>query len=91
MLDINYKTFTNLPFSQNGYLVFDNSGKALIIDPGGSFVENKKFIEERLLTPKAILLTHGHPDHLAAAELFITEFKIKCYLHENELSILQKG
>jgi len=54
------------PFSENSYVVFRTGGReCLIVDPGfepGRIVE---WIEEAALSPAAILLTHGHSDHIA--------------------------
>ena len=57
----------------NGYLFFggtaDSDEKtAFFVDPGGDVREVLEYLEERRLTLKAVLLTHGHIDHIAGIE-----------------------
>jgi len=56
----------SLPFAENTYVVF-RAGQpdCVVVDPGfepGAIVE---VITDRGLQPRAILLTHGHSDHIA--------------------------
>ncbi len=53
----------------NCYLVWNQESKeALLIDPADSAPQIEKVIRERELTLKALLLTHGHFDHVLAAD-----------------------
>ncbi|MDR1874744.1 MAG: MBL fold metallo-hydrolase [Synergistaceae bacterium] len=57
----------------NGYLFYDdgaseNAGEAFFVDPGGDVGEVVDFLEAHKLTLKAVLLTHGHLDHIAGIE-----------------------
>jgi len=55
------------PINTNCYLVEDEPGKeCLVIDPGDDAAEIVKLIEERHLKPAAIVITHGHFDHVGA-------------------------
>ena len=59
------------PIGANCYVLSDDENKkALIIDPGGDFLKIKAIIDKENLTPQAVLLTHGHFDHIGAAESF---------------------
>ena len=53
-------------FASNCYLVVSEKGNCAIIDPGMEPENIIKSIEENHLTPKMILLTHGHYDHFCA-------------------------
>lgn len=72
----------------NCYLVFDeDTKKAVIIDPADEAERIRMAVEELKLVPEAILLTHGHFDHiLAAAELRSSyHAPVGCLLKEKEL------
>jgi len=62
------KKFTFNPFSENTYVLYDNTGQCVIVDPGCSYDkeenELKKFIEDNKLTPVRLLNTHCHIDHV---------------------------
>lgn len=54
------------PFEENTYLLArPGSSECLIIDPGFEPDAILVALEEKRLTPVAILLTHGHSDHIA--------------------------
>ena len=55
-------------FQQNCSLIWDENNNAAIIDPGGEADKLIKRIEELGLNLQVILLTHGHLDHVGAAE-----------------------
>lgn len=85
-----------LPVGQlkaNCYLVYDSEGEneALIIDPGddGDFLANR--IEELKLKPKMILATHGHFDHIMAAEELALNYKVPFLAHKKDLAIIQRA
>ena len=48
----------------NCYLVWSSDKTAVIIDPGDEGTEIAQRINELQLKPLAILLTHGHFDHM---------------------------
>ncbi len=53
----------------NCYLVYDNETKrAAVIDPGDSADKIANMAASLELKPEAILLTHGHFDHMMAAK-----------------------
>ena len=51
----------------NCYLVADDAGRCAVIDPGSHTEKILKKAEEEGFTIEAILLTHGHFDHVMAA------------------------
>ncbi len=73
----------------NCYIVYNKDTKeAMIVDPGDQ--ANDIIMRCRMLEviPKAILLTHGHFDHMMAAEKVKEEFNIPIYAAEKEVSLL---
>ena len=78
------------PVMTNCYFaVNEDTKEALIIDPGDSAGALIDKIRERGLTPKAVLLTHGHFDHASAAEPVAKEFLVPIYAEEHEKETLE--
>ena len=64
------------PYLQNCSLVWDHVGHAALIDPGGEIERLLAEISARNLTLEKVLLTHGHLDHVGAADELRTRFGI---------------
>lgn len=74
----------------NCYIIINEETKeCFIIDPGASGKQLAEKIKKDNLAPVAVLLTHGHFDHAAAAEELAKEFNIKVYAHEAEEDTLR--
>lgn len=73
----------------NCYIVSDeNTKKAFIVDPGGHPEKIKNKVAEAGLTVEAILLTHGHFDHMMAADELRDFYGVKVYLGEAEKELI---
>ena len=83
------KRFVFNPFQENTYLVESPQGKCLIVDPGAYDRNEKETLlgELRGKEPEAVLLTHGHPDHLASAALLQREFGVKVFMHPDDADV----
>ena len=56
----------SLPFAENSYLAHRaGATECLVVDPGFEPEAIVAEVEDRGLVPRAILLTHGHSDHIA--------------------------
>jgi len=56
----------SLPFGENSYVLSRDTGsECLVVDPGFEPEAIIEWIEARGLVPVAILVTHGHSDHIA--------------------------
>lgn len=74
----------------NCYLVKnEETNEGFIIDPGGSALKISRCIEQMEMTPKAILLTHGHFDHIGAVDELRDRYDIKVYVSEEESKFMQ--
>lgn len=69
MPKINIAIVPVTPFEQNCTLIFDEeTRKGVVIDPGGDLERIMGAIDETGIKVETILLTHGHLDHVGAAE-----------------------
>ena len=69
----------------NCYILQGDSNQCLAIDPGGQPDVVLEFLGERKLA--AILLTHGHFDHVGAVADLVTETGCKVYLCADDLTL----
>ncbi len=86
------KSFSFNPFSENTYILFDDSSEAVIIDPGcyekGEKDELADFVEKNALKPVMLLNTHCHIDHVLGNAFVKNTYKIPLLLHQNEEPVL---
>ena len=65
-MSLQIQTIVSMPFAENTYIAWHEPGtECLVIDPGTEPQLILDFLQERGLTPAAILNTHGHADHVA--------------------------
>ncbi len=78
------------PVGTNVYLVYNKKTKdAVIIDPAAKANVIAECVENHGLKPKAILLTHGHFDHIMAMDELRKNFNIKVYAHRAEDELIR--
>lgn len=90
MSDFRVKTYVLGQVGTNCYLVcHEQTKEAVVIDPA----DNSDYLIERCrelkVTPKAILLTHGHFDHILAAKALADEFSCRIYAGKDEAELLK--
>ena len=68
-------------FTSNCYVIH-NGKEAFVVDPSISEKKILKALEERKLSLKGILLTHGHFDHIWRAQELREETGAPLYVHE---------
>lgn len=73
------------PYQANCYILAEKEGSgAIIIDPGEDYNRIKKAIDKHKLTPKVIINTHGHIDHIGAND----KFGLPVYIHKDDADFL---
>lgn len=76
----------------NCYVVYrEDSREAVILDPGAEEERIVSFLTEESLKPRAILLTHGHYDHILAVPALLRKYGIPLYAAEEERKLLSNG
>ena len=92
MSGIRIKTLVVGMVGTNCYLVYDDETKrTVIVDPGDGAEQINAECRRLSLKPEAVLLTHGHFDHILAAEALRTEWGLTIYACEKEREILSDG
>ena len=85
---LNIETYPLGSYQTNCYLVWDDeSPDCIVIDPGyepDTVLLAIKGIKKNLA---AILLTHGHFDHVGAVKILAADTDCRVYIHENDLSL----
>ena len=75
------------PFKTNCYVVA-NGDRAFVIDPGlGAHEAVSQLVQEQGLTVEAVVLTHGHIDHIRDA----AAFGVETFVHPADAFMLLRG
>ena len=78
------------PIVAHEFLGSSVEGKdVLIIDPGASAKQLAEKVKEQGVKPVAILLTHGHFDHIMGIDDFLKAFPVPVYAGEDELPVIE--
>ncbi|MDO4786881.1 MAG: MBL fold metallo-hydrolase, partial [Fretibacterium sp.] len=84
-----YKRFPLGGLWTNGYLFWDEKGRAFFVDPGGEAREVLDFVGDKGLELKAVLLTHGHLDHIAGVRDFLPFVGGEVYISTGDAGMLR--
>lgn len=89
MSDFRIKTYVLGPVSTNCYVIYnDQTKEAVIVDPADHASRILDKCRELNVKPTAILLTHGHFDHIMAAKEVRAAFGCKLYAGRKEERML---
>ena len=87
------QTFIFNPFSENTYVVFDETLEAVVIDPGCYEPEEENeldnFINQKGLRIKYVLNTHCHIDHVLGNFHVKEKYKVPLLIHSIEEQVLR--
>lgn len=82
------KTFVLGVMQTNCYIVSNDENHCMIIDPGAQEKKVAKYLEENELVLDAILLTHGHFDHIGAVDYLYDKYHCPIYIHHEDIEML---
>lgn len=72
----------------NCYLIYDESKKAILIDPGYDAKQIIEYINKLEIKVEYIVITHAHGDHIGALEEIQKYTKAKIIVHKNDFDAL---
>lgn len=78
-------------FGTNCYIVADDAGDCVIVDPGQESEERvRREVSEAGFRPRAVLLTHGHLDHIWNAQAVADHYRVPAYIHPDDREMLSE-
>lgn len=90
---ISIQQFTFNPYQENTYVLYDETGECVIIDPGMYDAAEQNtlagWVKENNLKPVLLLNTHCHIDHVLGNKFVFDHWGLKPQFHQGELMILQ--
>ncbi|CQD25239.1 beta-lactamase domain-containing protein [Mycolicibacterium conceptionense] len=74
----------------NCYVLAQRPGAdAIVVDPGQRAMDRlRRILDEHRLTPAAVLLTHGHLDHIWSAQKVADTYGCAVYIHPEDRGML---
>jgi len=87
------KQFIFNPFSENTYILYDETKECAILDPGCYEAQEREvlidFINKEKLKPTLFLNTHCHIDHMLGNWFIAEHYKLPLQAHELEKAVLE--
>lgn len=84
--EIQVETIAFPPIDSNGYIVHRvETGDTLMIDPGGQPEKILSLLDERGWNLTAVLITHGHHDHVGALAQVLDATRVPVFAHPYEV------
>ena len=74
----------SLGIYQTNCYILSIGDEAIIVDPGDEAKKIVTYLETNGLKPVAILITHGHFDHIGALQEVQEKYKLPVYAHQDE-------
>ncbi len=92
---IKVEKFVVNPLAENSFVLSDETGESVLIDPGFFYREEKREIKEHIadnnLKPVKIINTHCHFDHIMGVEFIRSEFDIPFCAHSDDSFWVKKA
>ena len=89
-MTVRYRRFPLGGLWTNGYLFWDEGGEAFFVDPGGDAREVLEFVRDKGLSLRAVLLTHGHLDHIVGVRDLLPLVGGEVYVSGGDADMLRR-
>ncbi len=87
--------FTFGPISENTWVLHNETGDCIIVDPGCYYENERRELADYILAnelhPKYLLNTHCHFDHVFGNKFIHDTWGLEVYLHPDERPVLQNA
>ena len=94
-VNMEIKTFHFNPIMVNTYIVSDETGEAVIVDPGNcqtyEDAQIREYVASKNLKIKYLINTHPHIDHVAGNPWCVAEYHPQVMMHEAGMKIYKKA
>ena len=94
-VNMEVKTFHFNPIMVNTYILSDETGEAVIVDPGNCQTyedeQIREYVASKNLKIKYIINTHPHVDHVSGNAWCVSEYHADLLMHEAGMSIYHKA
>jgi hydroxyacylglutathione hydrolase len=92
---IHIKSFIFNSFEENSYVLYDETGDCIIIDPGCHLPDEEQeladFVSKNNLKPVRLLNTHCHIDHILGNYFVSNKYNLLPEYHRNEIRVLESS
>ncbi|MEY4594702.1 MAG: hypothetical protein RIQ47_1112 [Bacteroidota bacterium] len=90
---ITIKSFVFNPFEENTYVVSDDTGECIVVDPGcyapAEQTKLADYISKNNLKPVMLINTHAHLDHILGNAFVASRWNLSPVLHADDLQLLR--
>ncbi len=90
-MSLQVTTFVNGTWRENCYILSNEAGDAIVIDPGSRAPEIIDMIDQAKYRVHGIVNTHGHFDHIGAVAELKERYAIPFYLHSADESLVRRA
>ena len=92
---ISVMQFTFNPFQENTYVLSDDTGSCIIIDPGMEDMAEQEmltgYIESNNLKPALLVNTHAHIDHILGNQFVAKCYNLQLAAHRDSVQFLRSA
>lgn len=89
---LHVRSFVFNPFQENTYLLHDDTGACMIVDPGCSDIRERDvltgYIDKNGLRPALLVNTHCHIDHVLGLEFIARRYGLPLHMHAADQPVL---